>query len=329
MRYGTYYQSWGCPPGGVLLLGLAKTHGLAGESRDLFLGLAGDKSIFFGRFVHNREWIVRVEKRPNSDHCSIIHHRLLMATDNTASQLEQRAVRTSRHSVDVSTAILPTSFIRKFIMSVATSAIASPVLVSEADTSTLFDIGFQSTKAEQAMEQGKARLDTLDANLFDFIKSASYDVFMKIREVLITGAVDAGRTADAAQKQFERQIGRISANFTIENEQGVKVAYKKPVAESKDAKRKAEARAAEIKRLEKFEDGELLDVKAELLRKGDNKSLNEVKKINAEVTRRNADVIAEQKAEVKAIVEKLNARIKELVKDNDIDSLTAGLLAME
>ena len=214
-------------------------------------------------------------------------------------------------------------------MSVATSAIASPVLVSEADTSTLFDIGFQSTKAEQAMEQGKARLDTLDANLFDFIKSASYDVFMKIREIIITGAVDAGRTAEASQKQFERQIGRISANFTVENEQGVKVAYKKPVAESPDAKRKADARAAEIKRLEALDDEGLLDKKTELLRKGDNKSVNEVKKINAEITRRDADGIAERKAEIKVIVDKINARVKELVKDNDIDSLTSGLLAME
>jgi hypothetical protein len=214
-------------------------------------------------------------------------------------------------------------------MSVATSAIAVPVVISDADTNTLFDIGFQSTKAEQAMEQGKARLDTLDANLFDFIKGASYLVFMKMREVIITGAVDAGRTAEASQKQFERQIGRISANFTIENADGVKVAYKKPVAESPDAKRKADARKAEIARLEKFEDGELLDVKAELLRKGDNKSLNEVKKINAEVTRRNADVIAEGKAEIKVIVDKINARIKELVKDGDVDALTACLLAME
>ena len=216
-------------------------------------------------------------------------------------------------------------------MSVATSAIASPVLVSEADSATLFEIGFQSCKAEQAMEQGKARLDTLDANLFDFIKSASYDVFMKIREVIITGAVDAGRTAEASQKQFERQITRISNNFTVEdaNGTGLRIAYKKPVAESKDAKRKADARKAEIARLEKFEDGELLDVKAELLRKGDNKSLNEVKKINAEVTRRNADVIAEGKAEIKAIVDKINARVKELVKDGDIDTLTSGLLAME
>ena len=216
-------------------------------------------------------------------------------------------------------------------MSVATSAIASPVLVSEADSATLFEIGFQSCKAEQAMEQGKARLDTLDANLFDFIKSASYDVFMKIREVIITGAVDAGRTAEASQKQFERQITRISNNFTVEdaNGTGLRIAYKKPVAESKDAKRKADARKAEIARLEKFEDSELLDVKAELLRKGDNKSLNEVKKINAEVTRRNADVIAENKAEIKAIVDKINARIKELVKDGDVDALTACLLAME
>ena len=212
---------------------------------------------------------------------------------------------------------------------VATSAVALPVVMSDADTNTLFDIGFQSCKAEQAMEQGKARLDTLDANLFDFIKGASYVVFMKMREVIITGAVDAGRTAEASQKQFERQIGRICANFTVENEQGVKVAYKKPVAESPDAKRKADARKAEIARLEKFEDGELLDVKAELLRKGDNKSLNEVKKINAEVTRRNADVIAESKAEIKVIVDKINARIKELVKDGDIDTLTACLLAME
>jgi hypothetical protein len=214
-------------------------------------------------------------------------------------------------------------------MSVATSAIAVPVVISDADTNTLFDIGFQSTKAEQAMEQGKARLDTLDANLFDFIKGASYVVFMKMREVIITGAVDAGRTAEASQKQFERQIGRISANFTVENEQGVKVAYKKPVAESPDAKRKADARAAEIKRLEALDDEGLLDKKTELLRKGDNKSVNEVKKINAEITRRDADGIAERKAEIKVIVDKINARVKELVKDNDIDSLTSGLLAME
>ncbi len=206
-------------------------------------------------------------------------------------------------------------------MSVATSAIASPVLVSEADSSTLFDIGFQSCKAEQAMEQGKARLDTLDANLFDFIKSASYDVFMKMREVIITGSVDAGRTAEAAQKQFERQITRISNNFTVENENGVKVPYKKPVAESKDAKRKAEARAKEVARLAKYEEDDLQSLKDGLLRNGDNKSLNEVKKINAELTRRNASVIDEQKAVLTALVDKINKRVKALAKAGTEDSI--------
>ena len=219
-------------------------------------------------------------------------------------------------------------------MSVATSAVTVPAdaladAAFKAIESTLFDIGFQSTKAEQAMEAGKSKLDTLDANLFDIIRGVPYAGFMKMREVIITGSVDAGRTAEASQKQFERQIGRISANFTVENEQGVKVAYKKPVAESPDAKRKADARAAEIKRLEALDDEGLLDKKTELLRKGDNKSVNEVKKINAEITRRDADGIAERKAEIKVIVDKINARVKELVKDNDIDSLTSGLLAME
>ena len=41
-------------------------NGLAGESRDFFLGLAGEKGFYFLGFVHNREWIVHVEKRPNS-----------------------------------------------------------------------------------------------------------------------------------------------------------------------------------------------------------------------------------------------------------------------
>jgi len=206
-------------------------------------------------------------------------------------------------------------------MSVANSAIASPVLVSEADASTLFDIGFNSCKAEQAMEQGKARLDTLDANLFDFIKSASYDVFMKMREVIITGSVDAGRTAEAAQKQFERQITRISNNFTVENENGVKVAYKKPVAESKDAKRKAESRAKEIERLASLDNDALIAKKQEQMALGTNQAANEIKKLNAEITRRNADLIEAEKLVTKSLVEKINARVKALAKAGTPDAI--------
>ena len=211
-------------------------------------------------------------------------------------------------------------------MSVATSAVTLPAdaladAAFKAIESTLFDIGFQSTKAEQAMEQGKARLDVLDANLFDIIKGVPYAGFMKMREVIITGSVDAGRTADAAQKQFERQIGRISSNCTVADENGVMVAYKKPTSESKDAVRKAQARAKEIARLDNFGESDLEDIKDGLLRKGDNKSLNEVKKINAEMTRRNADVIDAQKAEIKALTDKINARVKELAKSGTPDAV--------
>ena len=206
-------------------------------------------------------------------------------------------------------------------MSVATSAIAVPVVISDADTTTLFDIGFQSTKAEQAMEQGKSKLDTLDANLFDFVKGASYVVFMKMREIIITGAVDAGRTADAAQKQFERQITRIGNNFTVEDADGVKVAYKKPVAESKDAVRKADSRAKEIERLAVLDDDALSAKKTEQMSLGTNQAANEIKKLNAEITRRGADVIDAQKAEIKALTDKINARVKELAKSGTPDAV--------
>ena len=206
-------------------------------------------------------------------------------------------------------------------MSIATSAIASPVVMSDDDTNTLFDIGFQSTKAEQAMEQGKSKLDTLDANLFDFVKGASYVVFMKIREIIITGAVDAGRTADAAQKQFERQITRIGNNFTVENDKGDKVAYKKPVAESVDAKRKAEARAKEIARLASLDNDALDAKKKEQMALGTNQAANEIKKLNAEITRRNADLIDAEKLVAKSLVEKINARVKALAKAGTPDAI--------
>ena len=206
-------------------------------------------------------------------------------------------------------------------MSVATSAVALPVVMSDDDTNTLFDIGFQSTKAEKAMDEGKSKLDTLDANLFDFLKGASYVVFMKMHEIVITGSVDAGRTADAAQKQWERQIGRISNNFTVEDANGVRVAYKKPVAESPDAKRKADARAKEIERLAVLDDDALSAKKTEQMALGTNQAANEIKKLNAEMTRRNVDVIDAQKAEIKALTDKINARVKELAKSGTPDAV--------
>ena len=211
-------------------------------------------------------------------------------------------------------------------MSVATSAVTLPAdaladAAFKAIESTLFDIGFQSTKAEQAMEQGKARLDVLDANLFDIIKGVPYAGFMKMREVIITGSVDAGRTADAAQKQFERQIGRICSNCTVADENGVMVAYKKPTSESKDAVRKSESRAKEIARLAVLDDDALVAKKKEQMALGTNQAANEIKKLNAEITRRDADVIEADKLVTKSLVEKINARVKALAKAGTPDAI--------
>jgi flagellar biosynthesis/type III secretory pathway protein FliH len=97
--------------------------------------------------------------------------------------------------------------------------------------------------------------------------------------------------------------------------------FVKPKSESKDAVRKAEAKAQEIAKLAEFADEDLIERKQDLLRKGDNKSLNEAKKLNAEVARRNASAIDAEKAELKALVDKINARVKELAKAGTPDSI--------
>ena len=187
--------------------------------------------------------------------------------------------------------------------------------------STLMQIGFESFKAERMMAQGKAALDVLDANLHDWIKGAPYVEFMKVRDIYITGGVDAGGTADGVQKQWERQINRLISTFN----------FTRPKSESKDAQRKAEAKAKEVEALAKFTDGELLDQKSDLLAKGDAKSLREALKLDKEVQRRNADAIDKEQAARKMILDTLVKRAKELAKAGTADAdakLTAALLAL-
>jgi len=211
---------------------------------------------------------------------------------------------------------------------IATSAVA-PVSIDtitgfaslDAARETLFDLGSETLSAERLMAQGKNALDVLDANLFDIVKGLNYVEFMKVREFHVAGAVDKLDSVDAAQKRWERQINRVVSGFS----------FTRPKSENPDAKRKAEAKAKEIEKLAAITDDELADLKDGLLRKGDNKSLTEAKKINAELTRRNADALDAQKAELKAIVEKINARVKELVKQGDDDAmntLTRAVLAL-
>lgn len=204
--------------------------------------------------------------------------------------------------------------------SVATSAVAVSVPMIHGRPAielqnTIFAIGEETGEAEALMAKGKAALDILDSNLHDIVKGLAYPEFMLVRDYHKAGNIDKGRSDDAAQKIWERQINRVVSTFD----------FVKPKSESKDAVRKAEAKQKEIEKLAEFTDDELIDRKMDLLRMGDNKSLNEAKKLNAEVARRNASVIDAEKAQIKALVEKINARVKELAKagtDDAIELLT-------
>ena len=185
---------------------------------------------------------------------------------------------------------------------------------------TIFTIGEETLAAEILMAKGEDDRARLDQNLHDIVKGLPYVEFMLVRDFHKAGAIDKGKSDDAAQKIWERQIKRLGTTFE----------FVAPKSESKDAVRKAEAKAKEVAKLAEFGDGELDDLKAGLLAKGDAKSLREALKLNKEIERRNATELEAAKAQRKAISDKLIARVKELTKagTDDADALLISALQM-
>jgi hypothetical protein len=185
---------------------------------------------------------------------------------------------------------------------------------------TIFTIGEETLAAEILMAKGEEARAILDQNLHDIVKGLPYAEFMLVRDFHKAGAVDKGKSDDAAQKIWERQIKRLGNTFD----------FVIPKSESKDAVRKAEAKAAEIAKLAEFGDGELDDLKSGLLAKGDAKSVREAQKLIKEIDRRNATELDAAKAQRKAISDKLIARVKELTKagTDDADALLISALQM-
>ena len=220
---------------------------------------------------------------------------------------------------------------------VAPSAVVSISGFDSIDSAreTLFDLGGTTYKAEKLREEGELLLGKCDANLYDIVTmpleelgeivpgkrvSIPYVEFMLVREFHVAGAVDKLDSVAAAEKRWERQISRIMSGL----------GFVRPKSESKDAVRKAEAKAAEIAKLAEFGDGELDDLKSNLLAKGDAKSVREAQKLIKEIDRRNATELDAAKAQRKAIADKLVARVKELAKagTDDADALLISALQM-
>ena len=183
---------------------------------------------------------------------------------------------------------------------------------------TIFAIGEETLDAEGMMAKGKAALDVLDANLHDIVRGLVFTEFGLVRDFFKSGIVDKGKTEDAAQKVWERSINRVVSTFD----------FVKPKSEAKDAVRKAEAKEKAVAAMAAFSDFELADQKADLLAKGDKKSVAQAQKVISEIERRNATEIDAAKAARKAVVDKLMARIKELAKagTEDADALLINAL---
>ena len=214
-------------------------------------------------------------------------------------------------------------------MSLSTVAASSAVAVAVAMIGdrpavelqdTIFTIGEETLAAENLMAQGKQALDVLDSNLHDIVKGLPYEQFMLVRDFHKAGSIDKGKSDDAAQKIWERQINRLGSTFD----------FVKPKSQAKDAERKAAARAAEIAKLAEHSDGELVDLRDSYLRKADTKSIAQAQKLNKEIDRRNADSLEVEKAQRKMMVDKIIARVKDLGKagTEDADTLLLNTLAM-
>ena len=200
---------------------------------------------------------------------------------------------------------------------VATSAVVNPVeTISGFDSidsarETLFQLGTETLEAERLMARGKDALDVLDANLHGIIKDLTYVEFMKVREFHVAGAVDKLDSVDAAQKRWERQVNRCVSGFS----------FVRPKSESKDAVRKAEAKAKEIAKLADISTAELEEKRTSLRSQDTDASNREADKLRKEIKRREADSIDAEKMLAKATVDRIIVRVKELAKAGTPDSM--------
>jgi hypothetical protein len=207
----------------------------------------------------------------------------------------------------------------------ASSAVSVPVLMIGDRPAielqdTIFGIGSDVFKAEGDIAKAKDLLDILDSNLHDIVQGLEFPEFCVVRDYFKAGVIDKGRTDDAANKVWERQVKRLVSTFD----------FKVPKSQAKDAVRKAAKRADEIQKLAAVSDGELLELRRGLLDKADSKSIAQAQKLAKELERRNADTLEVEKAQRKMMVDKIIARVKDLGKagTEDADTLLLNTLAM-
>lgn len=206
------------------------------------------------------------------------------------------------------------------------------------------DIGFSTQKVESGIGDLVADREVLDSNLLHWVVQSgadgkllrhakdhelapnkfvpvSYPEFMKVREFYVGAAFDAGaESLEGAEKVWERAVQRL-----------VKLDFVRPKSQSKDAERMAAKRAEEIAKHADKSDGDLLELKAELVAKGDVKSMREATALAKEIERREKPEIDKLQADIKLLHDTLKKCAADWAKagsTQSVEKLTAAILAL-
>ena len=194
--------------------------------------------------------------------------------------------------------------------------------IEDSMVETVEQLGRDYFMAEDAKTKAERTLASCNVALFDLVKGLAYAEFKILRGLFVNGCRDKGcPTDDAAGKVWERAINRIGASCGFE----------RPKATSESAERMAKKRAEQAKAFEAKSDGELIEEKAELLSKGDTKSIAKAQTIAKEIERREKPLLDAEDVARKSVRDKIIARAKELAKAGTADAddrMTRALLAL-
>lgn len=222
--------------------------------------------------------------------------------------------------------------------------------------SSLEEIFGNTADAEKLMSRGEDARDAADALLLDWVSQwetvdgksikirrakcdmqgepvlkdgkpvmvfvpIAYPEYLQIRSWGVAKYFDSGAAStEAAEKQFERQINRLVA-----------LGWERPRSKSVDAERMAKKRAEQAAKFAGKSDGELLEQKAELVAKGDVKSMSEATAIAKEMAERAKPEVAKLQADIKLLHDTLKKAASDWVKAGtaeSVEKLTAAILAL-
>ena len=222
--------------------------------------------------------------------------------------------------------------------------------------SSLEEIFGNTADAEKLMSRGEDARDAADALLLDWVSQwetvdgksikirrakcdmkgepvlkdgkpvmvfapIAYPEYLQVRSWGVAKYFDSGAAStEAAEKQFERQINRLVA-----------LGWERPRSKSVDAERMAAKRAKDAAKFADKSEGELLELKAELVAAGDVKSMAEATAIAKEMAERAKPEVAKRQADIKLLHDTLKKAASDWAKagtEQSVEKLTAAILAL-